>query len=238
MIYGYCRVSTKDQKIERQESNILKKFPDAKIYKEAFTGTKLQGRKELDKILKKVKAGDTIVFDEVSRMSRNAEDGFNLYKSLFQQGIHLFFLKEPHINTDTYQQALNQQIQVNIDTGKESTDKLMKSVIEALNVFLLDLVKEQIKLAFEQAQKEVDYLHKRTSEGMKASGAGEKISLARTGKKYETKKALAAKDFIRKRNKGFGGDLSNEETWKLAGISKMTFYKYQKEIIAEEEQRS
>ena len=237
MIYGYCRVSTKDQKIERQESNILKKFPDAKIYKEAFTGTKLQGRKELDKILKKVKAGDTIVFDEVSRMSRNAEDGFNLYKNLFQRGIHLFFLKEPHINTDTYQQALNQQIQVNINTGKESTDKLMKSVIQALNVFLLDLMKEQIKLAFEQAQKEVDYLHKRTSEGMKASGAGEKISLARTGKKYETKKALAAKDFIRKRNKGFGGDLSNEETWKLAGISKMTFYKYQKEIIAEEEQR-
>lgn len=90
MIYGYCRVSTKDQKIERQESNILKKFPDAKIYKEAFTGTKLQGRKELDKILKKVKAGDTIVFDEVSRMSRNAEDGFNLYKSLSSR-VYIYF---------------------------------------------------------------------------------------------------------------------------------------------------
>lgn len=235
MIYGYCRVSTKEQKIERQESNILKEFPMARIYKEAFTGTKLQGRKELDKVLKKVEEGDTIVFDEVSRMSRNAEEGFALYKDLFQKGVNLVFLKEPHISTDTYKQALSQQINISIDTGKESTDKLMTSVIDALNVFLLDLVKEQIKLAFDQAQKEVDYLHKRTSEGMAAAGAAEKIRKARTGKKYDTKKSLAAKEFIKKRNKGFGGDLTNEETWKLAGISKMTFYKYQREIMDEEQ---
>ncbi len=50
-IYGYCRISTKQQKIERQERNIKEQFPDAIIYKEAFTGTKIQGRKELDKIL-------------------------------------------------------------------------------------------------------------------------------------------------------------------------------------------
>ncbi len=235
MIYGYCRVSTKDQKIERQEANILKIFPDAQIYREAFTGTKLQGRKELDKILKKVEEGDTIVFDEVSRMSRNAEEGFSLYKDLFQQGVNLIFLKEPHISTDTYKQALNQQIDISIDTGKESTDKLMASVINALNIFLLDLVKEQIKLAFDQAQKEVDYLHKRTAEGMAATGAAEKIRKARTGKKYDTKKSIEAKKFIKKRNKGFGGDLTNEETWKLAGISKMTFYKYQKEIMDEDQ---
>ena len=236
-IYGYCRVSTKDQKIERQEANIKKIFPDAIIYKEAFTGTKLQGRKELNKILKKVVPGDTIVFDEVSTMSRNAEEGFALYKDLFQRGINLVFLKEPHISTDTYKQALSQQINISIDTGKESTDKLMHSVIEALNVFLLDLVREQIKLAFDQAQKEVDYLHKRTSEGMAATGAADKIRKARTGQKYETKKSLEAKEVIRKHNKGFGGNLTNEETWKLAGISKMTFYKYLKEIVNEEEQR-
>ena len=39
--YGYCRVSTHSQRIERQESNILEKYPQAVIYKEAFTGTKL-----------------------------------------------------------------------------------------------------------------------------------------------------------------------------------------------------
>ena len=59
--YGYCRVSTHSQRIERQESNILEKYPQAIIYKEAFTGTKLQGRKELDKILRRVVPGDTPV---------------------------------------------------------------------------------------------------------------------------------------------------------------------------------
>lgn len=241
MIYGYCRVSTKDQKIERQESNILKKFPTADIRKEAFTGTKIQGRKVWNTLygdaIKTIENGEdvTIVFDEVSRMSRNAEEGFSLYIELFQKGINLVFLKEPHINTDTYKQALKQQINISVDTGKKAVDALVNKTIENLNEFILDLIREQIKLAFVQAQKEVDYLHTRTKEGMKANGASEKIRKARTGKKYETKKSLKAKAFIKKRNKGFGGDLTNEETWKLAGISKMTFYKYQKEIIDEEQ---
>ena len=87
-IYGYCRVSTHSQRIERQETNIRERYPQAVIYKEAFTGTKLQGRKELDKILRRVNPGDTIVFDEVSRMSRNAEEGFALYKELFYKNIN------------------------------------------------------------------------------------------------------------------------------------------------------
>ena len=90
--YGYCRVSTHSQRIERQESNILEKYPQAIIYKEAFTGTKLQGRKELDKILRRVVPGDTIVFDEVSRMSRNAEEGFTpCIRSYFTKTSTLFF---------------------------------------------------------------------------------------------------------------------------------------------------
>ena len=50
-IYGYCRISTKKQNIERQVRNILAVHPDAIIVREVYTGTKFQGRKELDKIL-------------------------------------------------------------------------------------------------------------------------------------------------------------------------------------------
>ena len=74
--YGYCRISTRKQNIERQERNIKAAFPDAVIVKEVYTGTKFQGRKELEKILDKVQTGDTIIFDSVSRMSRDAEEGF------------------------------------------------------------------------------------------------------------------------------------------------------------------
>lgn len=59
MIYGYCRISTAKQNIERQIRNILALFPTAEIYREAYTGTKLYERKEFDKLLKRVKAGDT-----------------------------------------------------------------------------------------------------------------------------------------------------------------------------------
>ena len=96
VIYGYCRISTKKQNIERQERNILAAFPTARITKEKYTGTKLN-RRGLDKILREVRSGDTIVFDSVSRMSRNAAEGIELYMSLLDEDVVLVFLKEPHI---------------------------------------------------------------------------------------------------------------------------------------------
>lgn len=92
--YGYCRISTGKQNIERQVRNIRDFYPEAAIIKEVYTGTKFQGRKELEKILVKVQPGDTIIFDSVSRMSRNAEEGFLLYEELFHRNISLIFLKE------------------------------------------------------------------------------------------------------------------------------------------------
>ena len=97
--FGYARISTPQQSIERQIRNILAAYPQSEIIREVFTGTKFQGRKELEKLLKIVQTGDTIIFDSVSRMSRNADEGFQLYEGLFRKGIHLIFLKEPHINT-------------------------------------------------------------------------------------------------------------------------------------------
>ena len=108
-IYGYCRISTQKQNIERQVRNIIKFFPDAMIIQETFTGSKFQGRKELDKLVNSVKSGDTIIFDSVSRMSRNANDGFKLYQELYNNGVELIFLKEPHINTSTYRKTLQEK---------------------------------------------------------------------------------------------------------------------------------
>lgn len=71
--YGYCRISTGRQNMERQERNIKAAFPDAVVVKEVYTGTKFQGRKELEKLLERVQSGDTIIFDSVSRMSRDSE---------------------------------------------------------------------------------------------------------------------------------------------------------------------
>ena len=145
--YGYARISTKKQSIERQIRNILNYDNNAIIYQERYTGTKVSGRKEFKKLLSKVKEGDTIVFDSVSRMSRDSIEGTELYFELFNKGIELVFLKESYINTTTYKKALNNNIQL--------TNTAVDSILKGVNEYLITLAKEQIKIAFEQAEKEV-----------------------------------------------------------------------------------
>ena len=106
MIYGYARISTKKQSLERQIKNIKEAYPEAVIMEEVFTGTKVYGRKVFAKLLGVVKEGDVIVFDEISRMSRNEVEGFELYQELYEKGVNLVFLKESHLNTETYKKAL------------------------------------------------------------------------------------------------------------------------------------
>ena len=105
MLYGYARISKPKQSIERQIRNIKAKYPDALIVDEAYTGT-TASRPKWQKLYAIVKKGDTVVFDSVSRMSRNAEDGFKDYEELYQRGVELIFLKEPLINTATFKNAL------------------------------------------------------------------------------------------------------------------------------------
>ena len=228
--YIYCRISRKTQNIDRQVRNGLAAYPTAIVIKEAYTGTKIEGRKELDKLLKIVKKGDTIIFDSASRMSRNAEEAIELYEKLFDQGVKLVFLKEPHINSETYRKALEKQIEVNLNTGNAATDNFINGIIEALNIYTMELAKEQIKLVFQQAQKEVEDLHQRTAEGLvTAKLNGKRVGLPK-GSKLTTKKSIAAKEIIKKHNQAFSGSLTDQEVMKLAGISRNTFYKYKKEL--------
>lgn len=222
--YGYARISTPKQNIDRQVRNILASHPRAYIVKEVYTGTKFQGRKELDKLLNKATAGDTIIFDSVSRMSRNAEEGFVMYEKLFNQGINLVFLKEPHINTDTYKKALQ--------GGIPTTGTNVDFILDGINKYLLALAKEQIKLAFDQAEKEVLDLHQRTAEGIETARLAGKQIGQKPGIKLTTKKSVAAKDIIQKHNKSFGGSLNDVETIRQAGISRKTFYKYKRELLS------
>lgn len=221
MIYGYCRISTNKQNIERQVRNIEREYPNAKIIKEVYTGTKIN-RIEFNKLLKAVKQGDTIVFDSVSRMSRNAEEGFKLYEELFNKGIELVFIKEQHINTKTYKKALNNNI--------EMTNTNVDYILEGINKYLLALAKEQIILAFAQAEKEVQDLHQRTKEGIETARLNGKQIGQRPGIKLTTKKSIKAKEDIIKYSKDFKGSLADVDVMKLLGISRNSYYKYKKEL--------
>ena len=225
---GFCRVSTTRQNLERQVRNILSVYPNARIFKEYYTGTKLEGRREWNKVynLAKQEVANknkvTIIFDSVSRMSRNSEEGFSLYQELFNLGVNLVFLKEPHINTDTFKKALSIDIKM---TGTNA-DILLKAVKE----YLMEVAKEQIKIAFDQAEKEVIDLHKRVSEGLlTAKLNGRQIGRVK-GNKYITSKEKKSKELILKNSKDFNGSNSDEEVMKICGISKNTYYKYKREL--------
>lgn len=221
-VYGYCRISTAKQSIERQIRNITKEYPTVKIVQEVFTGTKTEGREEWAKLYRTVKDGDTIVFDSVSRMSRDAAEGFKLYEELFQRGITLVFLKEPHINTETYKKALQ--------GGIPTTGTNVDFILEGVNKYLLALAKEQIFLAFEQAEKEVQDLHQRTSEGIETARLAGKQIGQKPGAKLVTKKSLEKKAVIKAHCKDFGGSLSDAECMALTGLSRNTFYKYKRQL--------
>ena len=222
--YGYTRKSTTKQNIERQIRNIKAQYPAAVIIQETYTGTKID-RKEWNKLFSKVKAGDTIIFDSVSRMSRNADEGFNTYEALYNRQVNLVFLKEPHINTSVYRAALENAVPM--------TGTSVDFILEGVNKYLMALAKEQIKIAFEQAEKEVSDLHQRTKEGIETARLNGKQIGQPAGVKLTTKKSIAAKEIIRKRSKDFEGELSDIEVMKITGLARNTYYKYKKELKAE-----
>ena len=224
MIYGYCRISTDKQNIERQIRNIQKAYPEAAIKQEVYTGTKTDGRKVFEQLLKTVKSGDTIIFDSVSRMSRNAETGFQVYQELYDKGVELVFLKEPHINTATYKKALSNNVAM---TGTK-TDIILK----AINEYQMELAKEQIIIAFEQSEKEVSDLHQRTKEGIETARRSGKQIGRQKGTKVTTQKSIKAKQDIQKLSRDFDGTLSDVDCIRLIGITRHTYYKYKAELKA------
>lgn len=221
MEYGYCRISKAKQSIERQIRNIKAAYPNALIIQEVFTRTRID-RKEWQKLVSKVKDGDTIIFDSVSRMSGNADDGFAAYEDLYSRGVSLVFLKEPHINTETYKKALQNNVQL---TGSN-----VDYILEGVNKYLMALAQEQIRLAFEQSEKEVEDLHQRTREGIETARLNGKQIGQRKGAKLTTKKSVAAKEIIRKHSQDFNGTLNDMEVMQLTGLARNTYYKYKKEL--------
>ena len=233
-LYGYARVSTQTQRLDRQIRSIEEYAGGRKIeriYKEKFTG---RGR------LKAVKPGDTIIFDSVSRMSRTAEEGYQLYMQLLHDGVELVFINEPHISTAYYKKMQAQKVKI-ATSGKASVDKLIQTVLDAITEFQNDETREKIRVAFEQSQKEVDDLHTRIAAGIQATKANnENLPKAQrkqigraSGQKVETKKAKEAKEKIRKMSKDFDGNMSDKEILELLSISRNSYYKYKKELQLE-----
>ena len=187
-------------------------------------------RPEWIKLCKKLTEGDTVVFDSVSRMSRDAAEGISVYEQLFEQGIVLKFLKEPGIDTDVYRTALNNRLSAALSADSKPVDDFLQSLTEALNELIKGLAREQVRLAFVQSEKEVTDLRQRTKEGLAQAAKKGHIPGRKPGIGYESAISRKSKDQILKHSKTFGGNLSDAEVIKLCGCSRNSYYKYKREL--------
>ena len=242
--YGYCRCSTKTQRLERQINEIKKYCENNKIeeptayFKDKWTGRVLD-RPSWNLLMKKIKPHDTIIFESVSRMSRNKEDGYNEYFRLYDSGVNLIFTKEPHINTSSYTDAMSKaNIDMSIvDTVEDYAAKaLLQGVLSSVDSFMKIKVKQDIERAFEASEQEVLILSKRTSEGMAVAAAKGHRPGRPLGSTYETYKGRETKEAILKYSKDFNGTLKDKELIALLSgsgkkVARSSYYKYKDQLI-------
>lgn len=122
MTLGYARVSTDGQNLDRQ-IDALNKYGVDILFNEKMSGTKRE-RPELNKLIERMSAGDTVVIESLSRLGRSTKDLIGLMELFRERGVNLVSLKE------------------SIDTSS-STGKLLFTLMSALAQFERDLISER-----------------------------------------------------------------------------------------------
>ena len=231
---AYLRVSTKKQKLTRQFDDIKAACPDAVFFSEVYTGTK-SDRPEWQKLLKMCRQGQVseIWFCDVSRMSRNKQDGYMTWKLLYDMEIELHFLQTPQVDTTTYKEAVKKMINIEPSFEDAATNALVSSILSSINDYMISLAKRQIYIAFDEAEQEAKHLSQRTSEGMAVARIKGKNIGRREGITIQTWKRQKSVQKIKKHYEKYGGDLSAADCIKMFNISKTTFYKYLEQIDRE-----
>ena len=162
-VYFYMRISTKEntdkQSYNRQYKSLCAyakdnnlRFSDRYIYRDDITGSTFN-RTEWNELESNLKAGDTIVFKEISRFTRQAEQGYLKYMELMQNNINLVFLDNPTVSTDYIKNLTNIA-----NTQNLVTKTALENTIKLLLIVELDRV-----------QQEREIIVKRIKQGIKAS---------------------------------------------------------------------
>ena len=141
--FGYVRISSKDQNEARQIKNMFDAGINGRdIYIDKQSGKNFdRPQYQALKDPSRLREGDTIVFDSITRMGRNMDETLKEYRWFVENGINLEFIKEPMINT-------------NIETD----DVILKAIQQAVLVILT---------AF--AEKERSDIRVRQAEGIEAA---------------------------------------------------------------------
>lgn len=218
--YYYLRISTKEstdkQSFNRQykslktyaENNNLR-FTDRYIYKDDMTGSTFN-RPEWEELENDIKEGDTLIIKEISRFTRQAEEGYKKYMELMNKGINLVFIDNMTVST--------QYIKKLLKVAKEQ-DLVAKTAMEGT-------IKVLLIVELDRVQKEREIIAKRIKQGIQASSK-------KSGRKFNKldKMTDSLKDDIKK----YLNDRSIKQVdlMKTHNISRNTLKKYV-EIVKKE----
>ena len=202
-VYSYMRISTEEerglQKFSRQESALKKYAKQNNIeylleFKEDKSGKNFTDRKQWNKLESILQAGDTVVFKDIYRFTREAENGYKKYMELLEKGIELIFIDNQTVSTPYIKQLLNIAKEQNIvaKTSLESTVKLLLIVeldrAEQERKITVQRIKDGIFASDKQQGRKKGQLDKMTDE------------LQEDIKKYMDDRSIKQVDLMKKHN--------------------------------------
>ena len=220
--YFYMRISTKEasdkQSFQRQYKALEKyadendlKFDNRTIFKDDVSGSTFN-RDDWKALEGYLKSGDKIVFKEISRFTRQADEGFEKYMELMNNGIELVFLDNPTVSTDYIKQLC------------DIADKQQKIAKKALN----NTIELLLFVELDRVEKEREIIVKRIKDGLKASGK-------KSGRKFGNLDKMTVElrldilEYLKNR------DITKADLVRKHKISRNTMKKYIDIIKSEEE---
>lgn len=165
-VFAYMRISTKEergkQKFTRQEQAIERwqkennaEITDRRTYKDDASGKSFD-RKAWKELESDVQMGDTIIFKDVCRFTREHDNGCKKYMELLNKGVEMVFIDNPTLNTEY------------IKSMQNSADKMKEeNIIGGMTLeFVIRLL---LVTELDRAEKEREITVKRITDGIKAS---------------------------------------------------------------------
>ena len=159
--FGYMRISTKE---ERQKQSFIS------ILQEDVSGKSFENRKQWKKVEQLAHKGDTIVFKDISRFTRETENGYRKYMELFGKGIELIFIDNPTVSTPYIRKMLDIAKEQNIiaKITLENTVKLLLMVeldrVEQERLITIKRIKDGIQASEKTSGRKHGQLDKMTDE--------------------------------------------------------------------------
>ena len=158
--YSYKRISTdtERQNFNRQIKSLERYATDHNIeyvveFAEEMSAKNFADRPQFLKLDKILQSGDTVVFKDLSRFTREAENGYKKYMDWINRGINMVFLDNPTVSTDYIRQMMQ---------TASKQDIVTKTAIESI-------IKLLIIVELDRGEKQRLYISKSIKDGIAAS---------------------------------------------------------------------